>query len=185
MKKEDSKNELVPVIEDNSLSALFDLVTAGEEPKYLSYIPGLFTTASLPFKNVKKTVFVRKGSQGLTLTLTSPLNVPYGRYGRLLLTVLTTHAVLSKEKNVPVMIEYNTLADLLKEMQLPKQRGKEVKELREQMGMNRREFCDYFGIPYRTVQDWEAEKRELPDYLLRLLKYRAEIEKLMKNKEGE
>ena len=128
MKKEDSKNELVPVIEDNSLSALFDLVTAGEEPKYLSYIPGLFTTASLPFKNVKKTVFVRKGSQGLTLTLTSPLNVPYGRYGRLLLTVLTTHAVLSKEKNVPVMIEYKSLAELLKEMQLPRQRGKDIKE---------------------------------------------------------
>lgn len=128
MKKEDSKNELVPVIEDNSLSALFDLVTAGEEPKYLSYIPGLFTTASLPFKNVKKTVFIRKGSQGLTLTLTSPLNVPYGRYGRLLLTVLTTHAVLSKEKNVPVMIEYNSLAELLKEMQLPRQRGKDIKE---------------------------------------------------------
>ena len=128
MKKEDSKNELIPVVEDNSLSALFDLVTAGEEPKYLSYIPGLFTTASLPFKNVKKTVFIRKGSQGLTLTLTSPLNVPYGRYGRLLLTVLTTHAVLSKEKNVPAMIEYNCLAELLKEMQLPRQRGKDIKE---------------------------------------------------------
>ena len=56
-------------------------------------------------------------------------------------------------------------------------RGKEVKELREKMGMNRREFSEYYGIPYRTVQDWEAEKRELPDYLLRLLKYRAEIEK--------
>ena len=55
-------------------------------------------------------------------------------------------------------------------------RGKEVKELREKMGMNRREFSNYYGIPYRTVQDWEAEKRELPDYLLRLLKYRAEIE---------
>ena len=55
-------------------------------------------------------------------------------------------------------------------------RGKEVKELREKMGMNRREFSDYYGIPYRTVQDWEAERRELPDYLLRLLKYRAEIE---------
>ena len=58
-------------------------------------------------------------------------------------------------------------------------RGKEVKALREQMGMNRREFCDYFGIPYRTVQDWEAEKRELPDYVLRLLKYRAESEKIV------
>ena len=55
-------------------------------------------------------------------------------------------------------------------------RGKEVKKLREKMGMNRREFSDYYGIPYHTVQDWEAEKRELPDYLLRLLKYRAEIE---------
>jgi len=55
-------------------------------------------------------------------------------------------------------------------------RGKEVKELREKMGMNRREFSDYYGIPYRTVQDWEAEKRELPEYLLRLMKYRAEVE---------
>ena len=36
-------------------------------------------------------------------------------------------------------------------------RGKEVKELREKMGMNRREFSEYYGIPYRTVQDWEAE----------------------------
>ena len=35
-------------------------------------------------------------------------------------------------------------------------RGKEVKELREKMGMNRREFSDYYGIPYRTIQDWEA-----------------------------
>lgn len=56
-------------------------------------------------------------------------------------------------------------------------RGKKVKELRNMMGMNRREFSDYFGIPYRTVQDWEAEKRELPDYVLRLMWYRAAIEK--------
>lgn len=61
-------------------------------------------------------------------------------------------------------------------------RGKEVKELREKMGMNRREFSDYYGIPYRTVQDWEAEKRELPEYLLRLMKYRAEVEYMMKMK---
>ena len=29
-------------------------------------------------------------------------------------------------------------------------RGREVKELREKMGMNRREFSDYYGIPYRS-----------------------------------
>ena len=63
-------------------------------------------------------------------------------------------------------------------------RGKEVKKLREKMGMNRREFSDYYGIPYRTVQDWEAEKRELPDYLLRLLKYRAGIERQIKSEDN-
>ncbi|MBO4864858.1 MAG: helix-turn-helix domain-containing protein [Eubacterium sp.] len=56
-------------------------------------------------------------------------------------------------------------------------RGKKVKELREKMGMNRREFSEYFGIPYRTVQDWEADKRELPEYVLGLMWYRAGIEK--------
>lgn len=61
-------------------------------------------------------------------------------------------------------------------------RGKAVKELREKMGMNRREFSEYYCIPYRTVQDWEADKRELPEYLLRLMVYKAEIEHLVKNK---
>ena len=62
-------------------------------------------------------------------------------------------------------------------------RGKEVRELRDRLGMNRREFSDYYGIPYRTVQDWEAEKRELPEYLLRLMIYRAEMERLNKKAE--
>ena len=62
-------------------------------------------------------------------------------------------------------------------------RGKEVRDLRDRLGMNRREFSDYYGIPYRTVQDWEAEKRELPEYLLRLMIYRAEVERLNKKDE--
>lgn len=62
-------------------------------------------------------------------------------------------------------------------------RGKEVRELRDRLGMNRREFSDYYGIPYRTVQDREAEKRELPEYLLRLMIYRAEMERLNKKDE--
>ncbi|MCF0127077.1 MAG: helix-turn-helix domain-containing protein [Pseudobutyrivibrio sp.] len=57
---------------------------------------------------------------------------------------------------------------------------KEVRELREAMGMNRREFSEYFGIPYRTVQDWEAGKRTMPEYVLRLMKYMAEMEKIYK-----
>lgn len=125
--QKENKNMLVP--QDTSVAELFDLVLENkDEKKLLSYLPGLFTTASLPFKNVKKTSFTRKGSQGLSLTLTSPINVPYGRYGRLLLTILTTHAVLSKEKGVPVVMEYKSMSELLKEMMLPRQRGKDIKE---------------------------------------------------------
>lgn len=60
------------------------------------------------------------------------------------------------------------------------ERGKQVRELRENMGMNRVEFCEYFGIPYRTVQDWEAGKREMPEYILQLMVYKANFEDMIK-----
>ena len=54
----------------------------------------------------------------------------------------------------------------------------EVKTLRNNMNMNRKEFCEYFEIPYRTVTDWEAGKRNMPEYVLRLMRYKAEIENM-------
>lgn len=122
----DQSNSLIPL--DNTVDELFELDAERVEPHTMGFVPSFFTTASLPFKNVHKTIFVRKGSNGITLTLTSPKNVPFGRYGRLLLSVLTTRAVQSKEKKTRVCIEYSTLAELLKEMQLPKQRGKDIRE---------------------------------------------------------
>ena len=37
--------------------------------------------------------------------------------------------------------------------------------------MNRKEFCKYFQIPYRTVTEWELDNRHAPEYVLRLLEY--------------
>ncbi|MDE7266165.1 MAG: helix-turn-helix domain-containing protein [Lachnospiraceae bacterium] len=54
-------------------------------------------------------------------------------------------------------------------------------ELRESAGMNRRQFAEYFEIPYRTVQDWELGNREMPEYLLRLIAYKLQMEKLVEN----
>lgn len=54
----------------------------------------------------------------------------------------------------------------------------EVQKLREKTGMNRRQFCDYFEIPYRTVQDWELGNRKIPEYLYNLMKYKIRVEKL-------
>lgn len=50
-------------------------------------------------------------------------------------------------------------------------------ELRISTGMNRREFADYFEIPYRTIQQWELGDRKMPEYLLRLMAYKIRIEK--------
>jgi transcriptional regulator with XRE-family HTH domain len=51
------------------------------------------------------------------------------------------------------------------------------KELREQSGMNKTQFAEYFGIPYRTIQNWEYGERECPEYLLDLMAYKLRIEK--------
>ncbi len=54
----------------------------------------------------------------------------------------------------------------------------ELRKLRESTGMNRKEFCEYFDIPYMTVTDWELGNRRVPQYLLRLMTYKIETEKL-------
>lgn len=51
-----------------------------------------------------------------------------------------------------------------------------IKELRKQSGMNMKEFSYYFKIPYHTYQDWEYGKREMPEYLLRLITYKLKME---------
>ncbi|MBQ8199411.1 MAG: transcriptional regulator [Lachnospiraceae bacterium] len=54
----------------------------------------------------------------------------------------------------------------------------ELRKLRESTGMNRKEFCEYFEIPYMTVTDWELGNRRVPLYLLRLMAYKIQMEKL-------
>lgn len=51
-----------------------------------------------------------------------------------------------------------------------------VRQMRESTGMNRKEFCEYFEIPYRTVSDWEGGLRHAPEYVLRLLEYYIRVQ---------
>ena len=50
-----------------------------------------------------------------------------------------------------------------------------IKELRKQTGMSQSQFATHFEISVRTLQDWEQERRQPPEYLVglleRLLKY--------------
>jgi putative transcriptional regulator len=57
-------------------------------------------------------------------------------------------------------------------------------ELRKSTGMNRRQFCEYFEIPYMTVSDWEHGNRRVPAYFFRLLEYYVRMELMEKEDTG-
>ena len=48
--------------------------------------------------------------------------------------------------------------------------------LRKETGMNRKEFAEWMGIPYRTMQDWELGISKAPDYVYDLAKYKVKNE---------
>ena len=100
-----------------------------QEEKHLrAYVPGPFIVAGLPARDVKNLPFKRKYNN-ITLILTGIEHVPYGKYGRLLLSIITTHAVLAKNSgNNTVKVEYNSLNQLLNELQLPRSREKEIRD---------------------------------------------------------
>jgi len=58
-----------------------------------------------------------------------------------------------------------------------------IKELRESVGMNRKEFSVHTGIPVRTLEDWEAARRTPPEYIPRLIAYQLKYEQMMREKE--
>jgi len=59
----------------------------------------------------------------------------------------------------------------------------ELKKIREELGMNRTEFSRYVDIPLRTLEEWEAGRRQMPDYVLRLITYYTKMERLLAERE--
>lgn len=47
-------------------------------------------------------------------------------------------------------------------------------ELRKMTGLSQRKFGDKYNIPWRTVQDWECDVRQPPEYVYELLKFKVE-----------
>ncbi|MBR2949410.1 MAG: transcriptional regulator [Lachnospiraceae bacterium] len=41
-------------------------------------------------------------------------------------------------------------------------------------------FSQYMGIPLRTLEEWEAGRRQMPDYVLRLIAYYVRVQKFAK-----
>ena len=55
-----------------------------------------------------------------------------------------------------------------------------IKELRQLSGMTQKQFAEYFSMPKRTLEDWEADERKCKPYLLELMRYKLEHENILK-----
>lgn len=56
-----------------------------------------------------------------------------------------------------------------------------LKDMRKESGMTQKVFCEYFRIPLRTYEDWEAGRRKMPSYVLRMMIYKLRIEGYIKS----
>ena len=52
---------------------------------------------------------------------------------------------------------------------------KTVNDLRAETGLSQCDYAIYFGIPVRTIQDWEQGRRKPPVYLIDMM------ERILKN----
>lgn len=56
----------------------------------------------------------------------------------------------------------------------------EVKELRMLSGLSQQAFSEKYGIPKRSIENWEGGKRNPPEYVISLLErvVREDIKKI-------
>ena len=54
-----------------------------------------------------------------------------------------------------------------------------LKEIRASLGLNRKAFSEYIGIPLRNLEEWEAGRRKMPEYLLRMLIYYIKMDQYL------
>ena len=55
-----------------------------------------------------------------------------------------------------------------------------LKEVRDILDVNRTEFSRYMDIPLRTLEEWEAGRRQMPEYVLRLIAYYVKTQRILR-----
>ena len=54
--------------------------------------------------------------------------------------------------------------------------SEKIKELRKKTGLSQSKFSAKFGIPVRTLQQWEQGISAPPEYLIRMMAYIMQLE---------
>lgn len=64
---------------------------------------------------------------------------------------------------------------------MSKDKTNPFKELRQRSRMTQKEFAEYFKIPKRTIENWEAGVNKCPLYLLELMEYKLIKENIIED----
>lgn len=56
--------------------------------------------------------------------------------------------------------------------------GSIIREARKAAGLSQSELAGHLEIPIRTLQQWEQGRRNLPDYVLKLILFKLEADGL-------
>ena len=52
-----------------------------------------------------------------------------------------------------------------------------IKQLRKNTGLSQSKFAARFGVPVRTLQQWEQGQSAPPEYVVRMMAYILQLEK--------
>ena len=63
--------------------------------------------------------------------------------------------------------------------------GKRIRFFRNRKGMTQKQFAEYFGIPFRTLQNWVLGQEKCRDYWIELMQYKLQKEGLIDADEDE
>lgn len=58
-----------------------------------------------------------------------------------------------------------------------------IKEIRKRTGWTQKRFAEYFGVPLRTVQQWERNGSVPPQYIPQMMERILDLEEQLKEKE--
>lgn len=59
----------------------------------------------------------------------------------------------------------------------------DIKDIRKNLNLSQTAFGEIFGIPMRTLQNWELGIRKPPDYVINLMKMNLELQSKVKDLE--
>jgi hypothetical protein len=122
---------------------------------FLNFLPNIFIMFNIPYKDPKKSHWIRSNGIMKMDMFSAEKKIPYGRYARLILFYIVTQAIKKKSPHIYFGKSFN---DFVKRINLNSTGGKQITLIQEQLN---RIFSTKFSL-----QKWEDNKYNTVDFYI-------------------